>query len=157
MRMNCKLIMARFAVMLAAVLLLASCAQKFNEIQVTSWDVKSFSPKGLRSADIILSLGVDNPARTFTVRDCVITVKDSDTRICEFTADSLTVNGKTEMEYVVPFRGRMESFNVMELMQMAASSQLSDFTADFSARVSTGKGKGRKVEFSDIKLTELFK
>ena len=47
--------------MTVAMLALTSC-NKYKDIKVTSSKVESFKLDGMRAADLVIALGVDNPA-----------------------------------------------------------------------------------------------
>lgn len=52
----------------AAILFLASC-NKISEIRPTSFEIVSFTPKGLYSADVNFKLGIHNPALQIGLSD----------------------------------------------------------------------------------------
>lgn len=157
MRMKSGHFYIRAAVLFILLLPLVSCTQKFKQVRVTSCDIVSFTPKGLRSAEAVVSLGIDNPAPSFVVRDLEMVIKDEGSRICVLTADTVAVERQSVREYKVPCAARMESLSLMEILEFAGKSDFSDFTADVTANVATGKGAGRRIEFKDIKISDLFK
>lgn len=157
MRMNARQFFIRAFVFAALLFSLTSCMQKFEDIRITSFDVISFSPKSLHSAEAVVSLGIDNPATSFTVSDFEMVIMNAGSKICTLAADTVSIEKQSSREYRVPCTARMESLSLGEMMGLAGKSDLSDFTADVSANVTTGKGKGRKVEFKDIKISDLIK
>lgn len=157
MRMNTRHSFIRAFVLVALSFALASCMQKFEQIRVTSCDIISFTPKSLHSAEALVALGVDNPATTFTVNDFEMVIKSSGTKICVLTTDSVTIEKQSSQKYEVPFSARVESLSLGEIMEFAGGVDFSEFTADVSANVVTGKGAGRKMEFKDIKISDLIK
>lgn len=157
MRMNAGHSFIRAFVFVALLFALASCVQKFEQIRVTSCNIVSFSPKSLHSAEVLVSLDVDNPAPTFTVNDFEMVIKSSGAKICVLTTDSVTIEKQSSREYEVPFTARVESLSFGEIMELAGGADISDFTADVSANVVTGKSAGRKMEFKDIKISDLMK
>ena len=88
------------AVALAA-LLSAGCS-KVKDIRLTSFGIESFSPRGLRSADAVLAVGIDNPSFSFTVTDLTGTVKYKGEAMGTFTADTVSVDRKCVKVYDVP-------------------------------------------------------
>ena len=157
MRMYQRKLFIRVVVVIVMISALSSCVQKFRDIRVTSCEIVSFTPRGLRSADAVLSLGVDNPAGSFVVNDFEVIIKDAGAKLCVLRADPVSFEKKSSQKYTVPCSARIESLSVMEILELVGGTDFSDFTADVSATVATGKGSGHKIKFNDIKITELIK
>lgn len=147
--------MKRVIVFLAlAALFLTSCAS-YKDIKVTSVEIVSLSPNGLREVDALLHVGIDNPILSFAVKDVEGVLRDGDTPVAYFVTDQLTVDGKTSKIYDIPVKGRLsESSNIMKLLEFAARRDFSNLKVDVQAHVSLRNGIGKTLNINDISITK---
>ena len=76
---------------LAAVLALSFSCASYKDISVTSCEVASLSPNGLRAVDAVLSVGVHNPTVAFTLSDIAGTVRQGEDVIATFEGGPVSV------------------------------------------------------------------
>jgi len=145
----------KIALICLSAVLLSSCGvQKFKDIKVTSFDVDSFSPSGLKAFDAVVALGVDNPAMAFDVKHLKATVKKDTTDIMYLSAENLAVDAKCEKVYKVPVEGTLNrQFTLLQLAVMAKNFDPDEYTVDITADASA-KGIGKKLEYKDMPLSK---
>ena len=139
-------------VLTAAALCLASC--KMNEVKVTSCDIAQVMPTGFRSARITLSLGVDNPAREFSVTDIQAVVKLSGEEAGILKADDVTVKARTSQTYTIPVQANLTGDALHSVFDVTKITDYSQVTVDFSATLRSGIFFVKKFQFTDIPLQE---
>lgn len=142
------------AVLAFAALFLTSCAS-YKDIKVTSVEVVSLSPNGLKEVDALIRVGIDNPIISFAVKDVEGILRDGDTPVAYFITDQLTVDGKTTKVYDIPVKGRLsEDSNIMKLLEIATRRDFSSLKADVQARVSLRNGIGKTININDIPIAK---
>ena len=140
-----------------AVFCLSGC-QEFKDIRVTSCSLVSLTPKGFRSADAVLALGVDNPAMPFRISDLKGEIVRDDVLAATFSAGTVSVEGRTQSVYYFPCSASIEeNVSIMELAALAVSKDLTGYKLNIEFRVSPGNGKGRLMQFKDIEISDLVK
>ena len=151
--------MKKYILRVCAIALLVIAAvgcKSVDDIKVTSCSLVSLSPKGLRSADVVLAVGIDNPIMAFNITDLQGTVRVGEKTAATFSVDSVAVEAKTSKTYEIPFTAALDkSMTLMNAMSMISGNNLSDLKMDVSARISTKKGLGKTVSFNDIAIAEL--
>lgn len=141
---------------LAAVSL--SGCQNIKDIKITSCRLVSLSPRGLRSADAVLEIGVDNPASAFTISDLKGEIFRDSGVAATFSAGTVNVEGKKEGVYDFPCTAALDgSVSLMELAALASSRDLSGYKVNIEFNVAVGNGKSRKMQFDNIEISDLLK
>ena len=136
-----------------AALCLCGCADKFRQVRITSAGVESVTPDGLRSFSAVVSLGVDNPAAAFTLKDLRADVMYDSVAVMHLAADVLAVEGRTEKVYTLPVAGTLASgMNVLQLLDLAGRSSLDEYSLRIRARAVVA-GVGKDLAYDDIPLT----
>ena len=54
--------------MLLAAFMLTGCVSKYKKIKVSSFEMESVVPSSLRSANVVVAVGIDNPAPSWQVQ-----------------------------------------------------------------------------------------
>lgn len=136
---------------------LSGC-KDINDIRVTSCELVSLSPKGFRSADAVLAIGIYNPAAAFTISDLKGEIfRDSGTA-ATFSAGTVSVEGKKEGVYRLPCTAEIDkNVSLMELAALAASQDLSGYKVNIEFNVTLGKGRSHRMHFDNIELSDLLK
>ena len=142
----------------ASVLLLAmipSCS-KVKDIKITSVGLESFSPKGFRSADAVLAIGIDNPAMGFIITKVNGMLKYNGEDFATYSADSLSVDKKSVKVYDLPCSAELsESVGLRQVMALLKNGSLEGFTTDVEAHVTLKNGVGKTFKFKDLDLNKL--
>ena len=89
-------------ILAAIIAILAVCltgCSKAGDIKVTSCDLVSLSPAGLRSIDGTVAVGIHNPIFGFKVTGTSGKVYYKGSELVDFTVDDFDVNGKSDEKY----------------------------------------------------------
>ena len=84
-----------FALLLLALLLGLTGCKDIRDIRVTSVEVESLSPRGFKSVDVFLKVGVDNPAKQVKISEIDGSVKHSGKVIGKLAMDSFILGART--------------------------------------------------------------
>ena len=141
--------------MLAFVLCLTGC-KNVKDIQVTSVEVESVSLKGMKSLDIFLKVGVDNPAKQVKISEIEGSLKHSGKVIGKLAMDPFILGARTSDIYMLKANVSLaQGAGLKELMVLASPDGLNGCTVDFSAKATVGKSAKMPVKMKDIPLKEL--
>ena len=141
--------------MLAVMLCLTGC-KGVKDIEVTSVQLESISTKGLRSMDVFLKVGVDNPAKQVKISEIEGSLKHSGKVIGKLAMDSFILGAKTADIYTLKANVSLaQGAGFKELMVLASPDGLNGCTIDFSAKATYGKSAVMPVKMKDIPLKEL--
>lgn len=151
-----KFILNLFVLGLAAAGL--SGCKDINDIRITSCELVSISPKGFRSADAVLAIGIYNPVAAFTVSDLKGVIFRESGTAATFSAGTVNVEGKKEGVYRLPCTAEIDkNVSLMELAALAASQDLSGYKVNIEFNVALGKGRSHKLHFDNIEISDLLK
>lgn len=143
--------------------MLTGCLRQFKDIELSSLHLSSVSPHGLRSLSAQVQLGVDNPARSFTLKDAEIVLKLEGQELLSITTSDLYVEGHCERSYPVNLDGRiLQGANLASIITILRGPvDTSLITADVRGRISLREGsRGRKLVIKDLpagRLIQKFK
>ena len=141
--------MKRILPLLAATALLLSSCASYKDIRITSFEVVSLTPSGLREVDATLRVGIDNPILSFVVEDIEGTLRDGSDPLAYVVSDQLIVSGKTSKAYEIPVKGRLaDSKNILSVL--STISRPDSLKADVSLKVSLRNGIGKTLNIKDI-------
>ena len=144
-------------VLLAAVLSLNGCVN-FNDLKITSFKVDKVLPQGFKSVLWSAYVGVDNPSVEFSLYDISGTIKRGSAPLGDFSAEPVTVKGRTEGTYSV--KGSLSlnnSVSVVELFSMLSDFRIEDCTVDLSLKVKPRGGIARKVVMKDVPASSVYR
>ena len=137
------------AVLSFALVTVSGC-KNYEKVRVVSGKVESLNMNGLRSADIVMSVTVDNPAGKIIVEEITGTLKHSGKVLGNVTLAPLTLKARSLSEYEVNATVELEKgIGLMYLMNFMDIRKLKECTVDFVAK---GKASGIRVkrEYKDI-------
>ena len=143
------------AAVLALVLMSLTGCKKYENIRLVSGKVESLNMSGFRSADIVFSVKVDNPAGKIRIEDVNATLKHSGKVLGNVTVAPFTLNARTIAEYKVDAVVELEKgMGLMQLMNFMNINKLKECTVDLSAR---GKAAGIRVkkQYKDVPVNKL--
>lgn len=141
--------------MLAFMLCMTSC-KGVKDIKVTSVELESFSTKGLKSMDIFVKVGVDNPAKQVKISEIDGSLKHSGKVIGKLAVDPFILGAKTSDLYTLKANVSLaQGAGLKELMVLATPGGLEGCTVDLSAKATYGKGAVMPLKMKDIPLKEL--
>ncbi|MCQ2143678.1 MAG: hypothetical protein MJY56_06390 [Bacteroidales bacterium] len=147
------------AAALIACLALSGCSDIKNvkNIKLTSYKIDSIVPSGLKSIDVKLTLGVDNPAM-------YLKIDGANGRLCRlgqevgtFSVDPIALEGHCEGKYTLTGNITLSpGVSILTIMKYAATFNLDEYTIDLFAPVKLKSGLGVKLKYVDTPLKELF-
>lgn len=142
-------------VVLAGVLLSLNGCHKYEDIRITSAKVENLNLNGLRSADICLSVGVDNPAGKVIIKEAEGVVKHFGKVIGNVTLAPLTLEARTFGQYNVQAHVELaQGLGLMGVMSFASPEKIKECTLDVSLSGKVG-GIAVKRKINDIPLKKL--
>lgn len=143
--------------MLAGVTL-TGCVSKYKKIKVTSFELESVVPSSLRSANVVVAVGINNPAPAFQVRDLEATVKQNGNVMGLVTGEPVSVDGKCERVYRIPLQAQLaEGVGLIQLLATYKSFNPEEFTIDLHARANVAGKIGKDIDYKDVPLTKFLK
>lgn len=152
-----KPVLTRLAALVTVFFIACSCGNIRN-IHVTSCNVASISPNGLRSVDARLRVGVHNPAMTFTVSDVLGFIHNQDGVIANFTGGPVTVLRKTDAVYDLPCSLTLDGkLSLFEVLTVIKTMDLSSYFVDVTANVTTAGGITKVYRYKDIPLRDIIR
>lgn len=145
---------------MAMLCLAPSCSSinKMKDIKVTSVGLDSFAPRGFRSADAVLAIGIDNPTLAFTITDLAGVLKYNGEDMATYKADSLTIDKKCSKVYTLPCSATIgENVGLGQVLKMVSQGSMKGFTTDVEAHVRLKNGLGKTLKFKDLDLEKMTK
>lgn len=133
-----------------------TAVKKAHDIEITSVDVKSISPNGLKSIDGVLMIGVDNPTIAFTIKTIEGTVYKDGQVFATYSGGPISVKRKSVDVYELPATLNIDpSVSIFNLLRLATSMDFEGFTTDVAAKVALKSGLATTLTFKDMKINEL--
>lgn len=151
-----RLIIAMAALMLAA----SSCGiSKVNQIRLTSMQIQSINPKSLRSVDVDVNVGVDNPAMFLTIDGLNGKLVRKGEEIGTIDVEPVSLEAKSvQMCPVKASINLNKNVSLMKALGYASSFDIHDYTVDIDTVIKLlKKSKGLKFKFRDKPLSDFFK
>lgn len=144
------------ALTLMAVTLCLSGCKDIKDIRVTSVKLESVSPRGFKSLDIFLKVGVDNPARQVRLSEIDGSLIHSGKIIGKLAMDPFVLPAKSSDTYTVKANVSLaKGAGLKDLMILMDPAKINDCTVDVSAKAAYGKGAPVPVKKKNIPLREL--
>ena len=145
----------RLLVVLVMLVAAAGC-NKFKDIAVTSFQVESFSPRGMRAVDAVVSIGVRNPTIAFTISDLVATVRDGNGTLAVLDGGPVSVAKKSDQTYQVPCSVVLgENLSLFQVLNLLKNKDLDNYVVDVSALVTLSNGLKKTLVYNDIPVRDL--
>ncbi len=143
---------------LVTVFCLSSCGgiRKLEEMKVTSANIVSIMPSGLKGAALNLQVSVDNPGVQVSLSDISCDVKHSGKVLGKVAVDPFTLHGKSAETYDIKADVRLgDGITFLDLGRLLDKSALDNASVDFSAKVQLKNGAVRDLKFNDVPLMKL--
>ncbi len=156
--MKNKRITSLIPVMLAAILCLSSCSgiKKLEDMRITSANVASMSPDGLKGIRLDLQVGVDNPGVQVTLSEISCDVKHFGKVLGKVAVDPFTLQAKTEEVYNLQADVRLgDDLTLFDAGKLLNKTAADEVTVDVHARVKLKGGASKELQFNDIPLKKL--
>ena len=141
--------------LLSLLLVTMSGCKKYEKIRIVSATVESVNMKGLRAAETVLSVRIDNPAGKVVLEDVKGTLKHSGKILGSVTLVPFTLEPRTVSDYRVAAMLELDgSVGLMSLMSFMNVRKLKECTVDISAQGKVAGIKAKK-EYKDIPVKRL--
>lgn len=139
-----------------AMIVMAGCG-KIEEISITSFDIVSFTPAGLRGVNGVVAIGVHNPTFGFKVMDIAGTIYHNGKEMADFTADDFEVNRKSDDTYKIPGSVTLSTgVSLFTVLGLVNDLDPSDYSMDITARVKA-KGVSKDISRTGVPLSSMIK
>ena len=138
------------------VLILGSCA-KVKQVGVTSFELDSITPKGLRALTVKMSVGVHNPANEITLSEISGEAVVSGKVIGNVAVAPVVLTARKDSSYTVKADLTLaEGVSVFEVLALAKDrSAIENGTANVYAKAKLKGGPSKKIKMEDVPLKKL--
>ena len=138
------------------VLLLGSCA-KVKQVGVTSFELDSITPKGLRALTVKMSVGVHNPSNEITLSEISGEAVVSGKVIGNVAMAPVVLTARKDSTYKVKADVTLaEGVSVLEVLALAKNkSAIENGTANIYAKAKLKGGPSKKIKMEDVPLKKL--
>ena len=138
------------------VLILGSCA-KVKQVGVTSFELDSITPKGLRALTVKMSVGVHNPANEITLSEISGEAVVSGKVIGNVAIAPVVLTARKDSTYKVKADVTLaEGVSVLEVLALAKNkSAIENGTANIYAKAKLKGGPSKKIKMEDVPLKKL--
>ena len=138
------------------VLILGSCA-KVKQVGVTSFELDSITPKGLRALTVKMSVGVHNPANEITLSEISGEAVVSGKVIGNVAMAPVVLTARKDSSYTVKADLTLaEGVSVFEVLALAKNkSAIENGTANVYAKAKLKGGPSKKIKMEDVPLKKL--
>ena len=138
------------------VLLLGSCA-KVKQVGVTSFELDSVTPRGLRALTLTMSVGVHNPANEITLSEISGEAVVYGKVIGNVAMAPVVLTARKDSSYTVKADLTLaEGVSVFEVLALAKDkSAIENGTANVYAKAKLKGGPSKKIKMEDVPLKKL--
>jgi len=145
-------------IVLSIVVLASASCSRIHEIKVTSYKIAKVSPHGLRSVDLTVDLGIDNPSMQFTLLEPTATIYRNGVALGTLDAEPVTIPARSNG--VWPVSGTInlaDGVNILQVLSYAAKFNVEEYTVDYSTKVKLKSGMKVKLQEKNKPLKEFMK
>ena len=157
MQVNVKKLVQKLslALLCAATLCLSGCGD-IRDLEVTSVQVESVAPNGLRGVNVWLAVGIDNPAFQVGLSEIQGSLKLSGKVLGRMTMDPFTLQARSAEIYHLRTSLNIEQgVTLTEILALMDMETLNKCMVDVSVKATLKGGVSKRLNFNDIPLTDL--
>ena len=157
MQVNVKKLIQKLsmALLCAATLCLSGCGD-IRDLEVTSVQVESIAPNGLRGVNVWLAVGIDNPAFQVGLSEIEGTLKLSGKVLGRMPMDPFTLRARSAEIYHLRTSLNIEQgVTLTEILSLMDMETLNKCMVDVSVKATLKGGISKRLNFNDIPLTDL--
>lgn len=147
---------------LGSLLLLASACSTLRELSsikdigITSCSIVSVTPRGLKSADAVLAIGIHNPSIAFTITELDASVRTGNVNLAKLVGGPIAVERQSDNVYEVPCTASLlDNLNLLKLVALVTAKNLDNCMVDITADVMLANGLSRRLTLGEIPLQKL--
>lgn len=135
---------------------LSGCSEGVKDISVTSFELKSLSPRGLHGLDAVVALGLHNPVMAFRIEDLQGYIKLKGAPVLFLSADDVLVDRKCDKVYEIPVNASLaDGASLLTLLEVIADKNIDNYTVGVTLKIALKNGVGPTLAFDDIPLGKL--
>ena len=129
---------------------------KVKDITVTSVQIESIAPQGLKGINVYMAVGIDNPAFQIALEDIHGALKHSGKVLGRVAMDPIVLQRKSaEIYHMKAFVSLGEDARLRDLLMLTDMDKLYECTVDVSAVPRLKSGLGAPIHLKDIPLKKL--
>ena len=143
--------------MLVCISAVATGCASYKDIRITSYNIESIFPKGLRTVQATFKVGLDNPAPEVTISDVRGVLYRQDKELGELTTSPFTIQGRTSSQ--VSLTGVLSlspSVTFQEIMAIAMTFRPEEYYIDVSMKVKVKGAPAKKLKIRRLPARVLF-
>ena len=131
----------------------SSCVSKYRKVKISSCEIESFLPSGLKGFNAVAKVGIDNPAPDFNIKNIRATIRRDSLDLLYINAENIAVDGKCNKVYKVPVSGQIsKSFSLIQVVALASKFNPDEYRVDISGRATVAGNLGKDIEYKNVPL-----
>ena len=143
------------ALLCAAVLCLTGCGD-IRDLEVTSVQIESITPNGLRGVNVGLAVGIDNPAFQVGLSEIEGSLKLSGKVLGRMAMAPFVLRARSAEIYHLDASLSIEQgVTLMEILSLTDMETLNKCMVDVSVKATLKGGISKRLKYNDIPLTDL--
>ena len=151
-----KLIHELSLALLCAVALFLSGCGNIKDLEVTSVEIESIAPNGLRGVNVWLAVGIDNPAFQVSLSEIEGSLKLSGKVLGRMAMDPFVLRARSAEIYHLRTSLNIEQgVTLTEILSLMDMETLNKCMVDVSVKATLKGGVSKHLNFNDIPLTDL--
>lgn len=144
-----------FALLCAVTLCLTGCGD-IRDLEVTSVQIESITPNGLRGVNVGLAVGIDNPAFQVGLSEIEGSLKLSGKVLGRMTMAPFVLRARSaEIYHLEASLSIEQGVTLMEILSLTDMETLNKCMVDVSVKATLKGGVSKLLNFNDIPLTDL--
>ena len=143
------------ALLCAVTLCLTGCGD-IRDLEVTSVQIESITPNGLRGVNVGLAVGIDNPAFQVGLSEIEGSLKLSGKVLGRMTMAPFVLRARSaEIYHLEASLSIEQGVTLMEILSLTDMETLNKCMVDVSVKATLKGGVSKRLNFNDIPLTDL--
>lgn len=143
------------ALLCAMTLFLSGCGD-IRDLEVTSVEIESVAPNGLRGLNVWLAVGIDNPAFQVGLSEIEGSLKLYGKVLGRMTMDPFTLRARSAEVYHLRTSLNIEQgVTLTEVLSLMDQETMNKCMVDVSVKATLKGGVSKRLKFNDIPLTDL--
>lgn len=150
-----KTLLVRSLAVLAALFAIVACGS-VKDIAVTSCDIVSIAPNGLKSVDVVLALGIHNPTIAFSLSDVEGVLYNDTHELATFGGGPLDVAKKSDDVHELScYASLTDQVSLFEVLNLVRTRDFNGYKIDVSGVVTLANGIKKTLRFKEMDVNEL--
>ena len=143
------------ALLCAVTLCLTGCGD-IRDLEVTSVQIESITPNGLRGVNVGLAVGIDNPAFQVGLSEIEGSLKLSGKVLGRMNMAPFVLRARSaEIYHLEASLSIEQGVTLMEILSLTDMETLNKCMVDVSVKATLKGGVSKRLNFNDIPLTDL--